>query len=70
MTQILVYKLNHEIKMPQNANMLKKYGEIKMPRKFDAVKISCNKVIYIIIIYHNNHIYNNYIIYKFIMTIL
>ena len=45
MTQILVYRLNREIKMPRNANMLEKYREIKMPRKFDAAKISCFKVV-------------------------
>ena len=44
MTQILVYRLNREIKMPRNANMLEKYREIKMQQKFDAAKISCNKV--------------------------
>ena len=45
MTKILVYTLNREIKMPQNANMLERYRKIKMLRKFDAAKISCNKVI-------------------------
>ena len=45
MTQILVYRMNREIKMPWNANMLEKYRKIKMLRKFDAAKISCNKVI-------------------------
>ena len=48
MTQILVYRLNREIKMPRNANMLEKYREIKMPRKFDAAKISCFKVVYVL----------------------
>ena len=33
-----------QIKIPRNANMLEKYRELKMPRKFDAAKISCNKV--------------------------
>ena len=36
--QILVYRLNCEIKMPRNANMLQKYGEIKMPQEFHAIK--------------------------------
>ena len=43
MTQILVYRLNREIKMPRNAYMLEKHREIKMPRKFDASKYIENR---------------------------
>ena len=45
MTRILVFRLNREIKMPRNANMLEKYRKIKMQRKFHDAKISCNKVV-------------------------
>ena len=47
MMWILVYKLNREIKMLRNVNMLEKYHKIKMQRKFHAAKISCIKVYFL-----------------------
>ena len=44
MLQNVVFRLNREIKMRQNSEIVKKPREIKMPRKFHAVKISCLKV--------------------------
>ena len=40
MLRNVVFRLNREIKMRRNSKIVKKTREIKMPRKFHAVKIS------------------------------
>ena len=44
MLRNVVFRLNREIKMRRNSKIVKKPREIKMLRKFHAVKISYLKV--------------------------